>query len=94
MQSKQVFHGDIYAIPIWDFLVELWVIIYWSSFLLSFTIFPFFTSYTDSNSFTKCQKASFALKYNLAFYGICLLIFVVFFGILIWDNKLEVYILI
>ena len=57
----------------------LYSIIYWSIFLCSCLLIPFFSKYEECGYFTHREKIIYSIKTNLLFYGILLLIGIILF---------------
>ncbi len=46
-------------------LITLWYVVYWTSFTLNWTLFPFTYSYLEAGDFTKKGKVCSAIKKEL-----------------------------
>lgn len=57
--------------PSGEELQTMWQTIYWSAFLVTWTIVPFQQSFFEASAFTLRGKLKFAIHENLKFYGLC-----------------------
>ena len=56
-------------------LIMVWIIYYWGSFVLNWTLFPFTVGYLEAGDFKPLGKICYSLKVNAPWYALYLLIF-------------------
>lgn len=72
-----------------EILKALWSFIYWTSFVCTWVVYPFMTSYVFSGEFRFFGKVKASFKENVIFYGVGLVVGVVVFVIIFLMVKAE-----
>lgn len=71
-------------------MVIVWNIMYWFSFVMCWAVYPFLETYAVSGYFTRCERAKESLRSNALFYGICGVLGVVGYVVLLLVGKASV----
>lgn len=61
-----------------DIILIVWRALYWTSFILGYIILPFVQETLASGEFTLAARMKESLRFNLKYYGIMMIIGIVF----------------